>query len=319
MIDQKLRFASLHSHLGSSVKASDLYQFSKLSGHKHNLGEYFEFVNNIHVNNPELHEKYLNRYKVVQEIQSASLEVIEKAVFKAVATAFTEHQCDVIEIRFNPMLRNRGGVLNLDSVLLHACIGLKRAQTVFPVRACLIVETDRTFTPDQTQILFEKAVLFKDMGVKAVDIAGHSPEGFDITQYKDAFSYAHRHGLLVTAHCGETAGPEEIWQFMDNLPLARIGHGINAYKDEALMAELKKRNICLEVCPVSNVMTGVVKGKYDIINIIGTLHSNGVPFTICDDGFLFLGANVRQNYEFVELPYLVFDKAVENGFKHSFC
>jgi aminodeoxyfutalosine deaminase len=76
--------------------------------------------------------------------------------------------------------------------------------------------------------------------------------------YADVFDRARAIGLASVPHAGETTGPQSIWDSIEALGAVRIGHGIAAAKDPALMAALVERDIVLEVCPTSNVCTGAV-------------------------------------------------------------
>lgn len=78
------------------------------------------------------------------------------------------------------------------------------------------------------------------------------------SEFADLFRRAGDLGLHSVPHAGETVGPEEIWSSIDLLGAERIGHGISAVHDPALMAALVERCIVLEVCPTSNVCTRAV-------------------------------------------------------------
>jgi len=82
--------------------------------------------------------------------------------------------------------------------------------------------------------------------------AGHPPELF-----QEAFDRARAAGLPAVPHAGETAGPESIWGALRTLKAQRIGHGVRCLEDPELVAELRNRQIPLEVCPTSNVCLGV--------------------------------------------------------------
>jgi adenosine deaminase len=97
---------------------------------------------------------------------------------------------------------------------------------------------------------------FRGSRVAALDIAGDEA-GFPLAPHKPAFDYAHEHGLFVTAHAGEAAGAQSVWETLRNLQPARIGHGVRSAEDPQLMAMLEERRIHLEVCPSSNVQTSV--------------------------------------------------------------
>jgi len=81
---------------------------------------------------------------------------------------------------------------------------------------------------------------------------GHPPKLFEA-----AFDRARAAGLASVPHAGETVGPESVWGALRSLKARRIGHGVRCLEDPALTAELRERQIPLEVCPTSNVCLGV--------------------------------------------------------------
>ena len=80
--------------------------------------------------------------------------------------------------------------------------------------------------------------------------------------FREVYSFCAENGLRLTAHAGETAGPESIWGAL-NLRAERIGHGLTAYQDPDLIQELAQRQIPIEVCVTSNVKTGVCPNLAD--------------------------------------------------------
>src|SRR5919199_6518178 len=77
-------------------------------------------------------------------------------------------------------------------------------------------------------------------------------------QFRPYFEEARAAGLHSVPHAGETTGPETVWDALRELGAERIGHGIAAAADPALMAYLAEHGITLEVCPTSNVRTRAV-------------------------------------------------------------
>ncbi len=94
-------------------------------------------------------------------------------------------------------------------------------------------------------------------GIIGVTIGGSEAE-FPASDFWDVFARARRAGFRLTAHAGEAAGPWSVWSALDDLGVERIGHGIRSVEDDELLATLVARRVPLEVCPTSNVRTGVV-------------------------------------------------------------
>ncbi|CBJ52318.1 adenosine deaminase family protein [Ralstonia solanacearum] len=89
------------------------------------------------------------------------------------------------------------------------------------------------------------------------------------------------YGLGVTIHAGETGNPENVRAAVELFDADRIGHGTAAGNDPRIMELLAKRDICVEVCPISNRLTGAVPpaGAHPLREF----QANGVPFVICSD------------------------------------
>ena len=97
---------------------------------------------------------------------------------------------------------------------------------------------------------------------------------------RDAYAYARDAGLRLTAHAGETAGPESIRAAIE-IGAERIGHGIRAVDDAKLMRQLREEQIPLEVCITSNVKTGAVVSLD--AHPLRRLFDAGVPITLNTD------------------------------------
>lgn len=118
-----------------------------------------------------------------------------------------------------------------------------------------------------------------------------------VSDYKRAFEIAGAAGLGLTAHAGEVCGPQNIRETLDILNVTRLGHGVQAVTDAALIDEIKDKGIVLEVCPSSNLAIGL----YDTIEAhpVGELVSAGVAVTLNSDDPAFFGAGVADEYALV--------------------
>lgn len=100
-------------------------------------------------------------------------------------------------------------------------------------------------------------------------------------QFAEHFRAATAAGLHSVPHAGESTGPETVWSALDDLGAERIGHGIAAAQDPALLERLREAAIPLEVCPTSNVRTGCVRDLAE--HPLPELVAAGVPVTINSD------------------------------------
>jgi adenosine deaminase len=297
--------AELHTHLGGSVASDIMWSLAHEQGIALPTRDYWEFDRMVTVSDPrgvpDLDS--LDRiYHLTELIQSSPLAV-ERSVHAAIGGAYRSQRITTLELRFNPMKRNRGGERDLDHIILAAVRGLDLASLEYPqVRAGLILMMDRTFTAHQNMVVVEKALRYASRGVVGVDIAGPRPGGarYDYTQIVEHVRVARAGGLGVTIHVGEEGGElgiEETREVVRALEPDRIGHGILAAHDEALMGELAERGVVLEICPTSNLLTKALADEDDVRRTFRTFVEHGVAFTIATDGPEMMRTHLRDEFE----------------------
>ena len=124
-------------------------------------------------------------YHLAELIQSSPLAV-ERSVHAAIGGAYRSQRITTLELRFNPMKRNRGGERDLDHIILAAIRGLDRASLEYPqVRAGLILMMDRTFTRRAEPRHRREGAALRRPGVVGVDIAGPRPGGDALRLHAD--------------------------------------------------------------------------------------------------------------------------------------
>jgi adenosine deaminase/aminodeoxyfutalosine deaminase len=155
----------------------------------------------------------------------------------------------------------------------------RQAASASPVEVHWNLDSIRQFGPELAMQVTEFAVKHRNDGVISIGIGGDEVGG-PAHWFTDIYRYARENGLHLTAHAGETAGPESIWSALA-IGAERIGHGIRAIDDPVLIAHLRDRQIPLEVCITSNVMTGAVASLAD--HPVRRLFDAGVPITLNTD------------------------------------
>jgi len=123
---------------------------------------------------------------------------------------------------------------------------------------------------------------------------GGSEGAFPAGEFEEYFAEARAVGLKTVAHSGECSGPDGIWETLDRLHPARVLHGITAAQDGKLLERLKSEGIPLDVCPTSNVMTGVVSSMEE--HPLPKLIDAGVRVTINTDDPAMFGTTLNREY-----------------------
>ena len=235
---------------------------------------------------------YLQLFHWTELIQSSPLAV-ERSTYEVIGGAYRKNHVTTMELRFNPMKRNRGGEQDLDHIISAAIRGMDRATLEYPVRPGLILCLDRAFPPHQNEIIAEKAIAYRDRGVVGVDIAGPESDGFHPADYRALFRRCRKHGLGITVHTGEAGPVDEVAEVIAQLEPDRIGHGVKSAYDQRTMAMIRERGITLEICPTSNLNSRVVSGWDEFRWIFDTFRRYGVRYTINTDGPEMLKTYIR--------------------------
>ncbi len=286
--------AELHVHLGGSVDPAVMWEIAHAQGIKLPTKDYWKFVDLVTVSprRKKTFDGYLSLFKWTELIQSSPL-AIESSVYQTIAGAYRKNNITLMELRFNPMKRNRGGEQDLDHIMMAAVRGIDRASLEYPVRTGIIVCLDRTFSPKLNGILLEKAIRFSGRGVVGIDVAGPARNGFGYSEVSDLFKRARKEGLGLTVHAGEDEGHDSVREVVDLLDPDRVGHGVRSSEEPKTMELLEERGVVLEVCPTSNLDTGVFRDKGELKKVLGVLKRHGVKMTINTDGPEMLRTNLR--------------------------
>jgi aminodeoxyfutalosine deaminase len=133
--------------------------------------------------------------------------------------------------------------------------GRHRGERDFGISLYWILDAVRHFGVDEAQRVVEEAIRLKSHNVVGIGIGGDERHAVP-EQFREVYEYAAKHGLRLTVHAGETVGPESIWGALRELKADRIGHGLHAIDDPELVRHLADKQIPVEVCITSNVMTG---------------------------------------------------------------
>ena len=210
-----------------------------------------------------------------ENISQVTEAIVDEAAAAGVVT---------LELRYSPVIHTFAGLTPRQSIRA-VLSGMNRARRRHPMKLGLVVIAMRQHGPHIAKILARQAIaeaqhLHARTGVVGFDIAG--PErGNPPRLFKSSYEIARLGRLGVTAHAGEDAPPDYVWQAVDELGATRIGHGCSAAQDPELMRRLARDRILVECCVSSNYDTGAVKRGAP--HPIHAFLEAGVPVAICSD------------------------------------
>jgi len=211
------------------------------------------------------------------------------AVAQAVACALVEQNIIYAEASISPSDFARHG-LSVGDIATAVRSGLDE---VGAVEVGLIVDLVRDTGPEKCMNTLEQVIeVAGSAGIVGITIGG-SEHAFPPQLFVDVYRRAESAGLGLTAHAGEAAGPTSVWSVLQDLHVSRIGHGVRSVEDADLINYLVEHQIPLEVCPTSNIRTGVVESwdRHPVFELI----ERGARVTINSDDPLFFGSSVASD------------------------
>lgn len=243
----------LHVHLEGSIRPETLLDLAARNGVElparsvDELREWYAFKNFDH-----FVEVYLAAASCIRS--PADVERIASDFLEGQAAQNVLHS----EVTYTASTQRMLSGIPLDDQLEAINRARARAERDHGVTMSLTIDYPRHLDPDEFVGVARWAVANMSRGVSALGLGG--PEvGFPPELFRRAFDVAREAGLPSVPHAGETVGPESIRGALRELNAVRIGHGVRCLEDADLVAELRERQVPLEVCPTSNVCLGVAR------------------------------------------------------------
>lgn len=282
----------MHLHLDGSLTSGDILALAELSGvalpcsDEESLRPLLQAEKNC-----KSLAEYLEKFDLpLQVLQTESS--ITLAVYRLVKR-LAEDGLIYAEIRFAPQLHLSRG-LSQRQVVAAATKGLFQGVAEFGIAAqlilcCMRMGNNRAENKETVQVAKE----FLGNGVCAVDLAGNEA-GFPTENFADIFSLARELNVPFSIHAGEAAGANSVWQALD-LGASRIGHGVRAAEEPALMAVLAEKKIPLEMCFTSNLQTKAVEKaeNYPLCSFL----EQGIAVTVNTDNMTVSGTDLQAEYK----------------------
>jgi adenosine deaminase len=307
----------LHRHLEGSLRLSTLSEIAHQHGvdlpswSLEELRPYVQVVDDT----PDF-LGFIAKFKLLRRFYS-SREAVIRIAYEAVADA-ADDNIRYLELRFNPVALALNQGFSFEDVADWVILGINQAQAEYPIQVRLIVQMGR-HEPQYAQQLAEVAADRQDRGIVAIDVAGDEIN-YPITEFIDVFHWAKKQGLHITAHAAEAGPPFHVKEAIEKLGVERIGHGVRAREDLSILDLIKKHQVVLEMCPTSNLQTGIIP-KLNM-HPIYAFHQLGILVTInTDDPSI---SNTTLTDEFLVatrgagVPFRVLPQMILNAAKAAF-
>jgi adenosine deaminase len=318
MNDQIIEFikkapkAELHLHIEGTLEPEHMFELAK----RNNVSIPYNNVEEVKsAYNFKNLDSFLNIY-----YQGSKVLIHEKDFFDltwAYVLKCNEDNIVHTEIFFDPQTHlNRG--ISFDIVINGISKALDKANLEFGLTSKIIMCFLRHLDEESGFKVLDQAIKHKD---KIIGVGLDSSElGNPPKKFEKLFKKARDEGFLTVAHAGEEGSPEYIWDSINLLKVKRIDHGVQSLKDEKLVEELKKTQVPLTVCPLSNIKLCVFD-KIENHNLKKMLNKGLLVMVNSDDPAYFggyLNKNLIETQLALNLSFIETKTLIINSFKSSF-
>lgn len=319
----KYALVDLHLHLDGSLTPEDVLQMAQMGGNVSDLPSTdLDELRKALVcpdDNKDLTD-YLKCFDLPLKVMQTRATIAYSV--KSLVKRLDKQGLIYAEIRFAPQLHTQKG-LTQDEVVQAAIEGLQQGiSEANGIKANLILCCMRGEGNDAANYeTIDLAKKYLGNGVVATDLAG-AEALYPTSYYQPTFAYAKQQGVPFTIHAGEADGVESMNLALD-YGAKRIGHGIRCYNDLTTQARLKSLDVCLDLCPKSNLDTHALAGVTTIAQYpLQTLLLAGVPVTINTDDMTVSNTDLKSEYaRLFEANILTAPQAehiVETSIEHAF-
>ncbi|MGA9896997.1 MAG: adenosine deaminase [Terriglobales bacterium] len=297
--------AELHLHLEGTIDPATLLELRKQHGKKSTLAEveclyqYKDFAG------------FLMAFKgITEDLQTAAdYELITYRLMEKLKAENVLHAEVYVSVGVNLWRKQ-----DFAAVFEGLERGRERGERDFGVTLLWIFDAVRHFGPEKAQSVAELAVRYKGRSVVGFGIGGDEAKaGPEL--FREVYSYAADNGLRLTAHAGETAGPESVWGAL-NIRAERIGHGLTAWHDPELVEELSRRQIPVEICMTSNLRTGVCSTMAE--HPVRRYFDQGIMVTLNSDDPAMFGTSLAGEYQLAQDAFGFTDEHLRELARNSF-
>jgi adenosine deaminase/aminodeoxyfutalosine deaminase len=297
--------AELHLHLEGSVTPETLVELRRRQGKQSSLAQaeslyqykdFFGFLMAFKTLTEDLQtpdDYELITYRMMERLKAEN--VLHAEVYVSVGVCLWRKQ-------------------DFDAIFEGLERGRQHGEKDFGVSVLWIFDAVRQFGPGAAQDVFELAAKYRDRNVVGIGIGGDEQKA-PPELFREQYAYASAQGLRLTAHAGETAGPESVWGAL-NLGAERIGHGLTASGDPELMEELAHRQIPVEICLTSNLRTGCCLEIHE--HPVRRYFDEGLMITLNSDDPAMFGTSLTREYELAQSEFGFTEEHLRELARNSF-
>lgn len=293
---RRLPKAHLHLHLTGGMRRSTLVELARDQGRALPAGL-------LDPGHADLDVTVLRGWLKFQRLYDAARDLLvgEHEVRRVVTEIVQDEQAagsGWLELQVDPTTYapRLGGLQRTVEVLLDA---LAQASAATGVGTALVVAANRTRHPGDAETLARVARRYADASpvrVVGLGLSNDETRG-DTAAFEKAFRIARDAGLIAVPHAGELRGAGSVRLAVERLGAVRLGHGVRAVEDPALLDDLARRGVTCEVCPVSNVALAVLPSVQ--ASPWRALRAAGVGVALGADDPLVFGAGLAEQYDAV--------------------
>ena len=278
----------LHLHLEGAIPTETLWQLIQKYGGDPEVTNYGTLKKRFEYHDfDQFLQTWIWKNGFLREYEDFTL------ISEAVAQDLTSQNIRYVEAFFSPVDFAHHG-LETQKLAEAIRLGLNR---VDDVQVNLVADLVRSTPLDNAERTLAELSEVKDLGIIGIGIGGPEKE-YPPEPFADIYAQAREMGFKTSAHAGEAAGADSIWGAVRLLDVDRIGHGTRAYEDETLLNFLVEKRIPLEMCPISNVKTGVVDSIES--HPIRRYYDLGIIVTVNTDDPKMFGNSLADEYKMLE-------------------
>jgi len=220
------------------------------------------------------------------------IAAVERIAFEAVEDLAAD-QVRLAELRFSPDFLCSPHGLDWDGAMEAIVRGVERAAREHDVAVGLIAIFSRTYGMGSLRRTVDFALRWRERLV-GFDLADEERR-FPPSMYVEALAPIAEAGIPLTAHYGESGGPQLPREAIEALGARRLGHGVSVAHDPEVTALARERGVTLEMCPTSNHRTRAVASLAE--HPARRLLDEGVRVTINTDDPALFGIDLTHELE----------------------